>query len=204
MQTKVISYIDGFNLYYALKKKGWQRYYWLNLQELSQRLLKPNQTLVGTKYFTARVKSNPGKKKRQGVFLDAQKTLPDLELIEGSYQKRKRLCTQCNQFYWTYEEKMTDVNIAVELLDDAFNDRFDTALLISADSDLTKPIQTVKRIFPQKRIVAVFPPGYSSFSLKKHTDAHLTIGRKTLKDSLFPAAVTAAKGRILHKPRDWS
>lgn len=31
---------------------------------------------------------------------------------------------------------MTDVNIAVEMMRDAFQDRFDAALLISADSDL--------------------------------------------------------------------
>ena len=204
MPTRVIAYIDGFNLYYALKKRGWQRYYWLNLQEMSQRLLKSNQLLTGTKYFTARVKSNPDKKKRQVVFIDAQKTLPDLEIIEGSYQKRRRLCTKCNQFYQTYEEKMTDVNIAITLLEDAINDSFDTALLVSADGDLTKPIQTVKRIFPHKRIVVAFPPGYSSISLKKHADAHLTIGRKTLKDSLFPTTVTTAKGRTLRRPPSWS
>jgi hypothetical protein len=36
----------------------------------------------------------------------------------------------------THHEKMTDVNIAVELLTDAFQDSFDVALLISADGDL--------------------------------------------------------------------
>ena len=42
---------------------------------------------------------------------------------------------------------MTDVNIAVELLQDAFQDAFDTAILISADSDLIAPIAAVKRSF---------------------------------------------------------
>jgi len=31
---RVITYIDGFNLYFGLKSKDWQRYYWLNLQLL--------------------------------------------------------------------------------------------------------------------------------------------------------------------------
>ena len=39
--NRVISYIDGFNLYFGLKDKGWKRYYWLDLAALSGALLKP-------------------------------------------------------------------------------------------------------------------------------------------------------------------
>lgn len=52
---RVIVYIDGFNLYFGLKSKGWRRYFWLNPQRLTENLLKPGQKLVFTKYFTARV-----------------------------------------------------------------------------------------------------------------------------------------------------
>ncbi len=204
MTMKVISYIDGFNLYYALKNKGWRRYYWLNIHKLSQQLLKPNQTLVATKYFSARVKNNPGKKSRQELFLAALETIPSLEIIEGIYQKRERLCPKCNQYYYTYEEKMTDVNIAVTLLEDAFHDKYDMALLISADGDLTKPVETVKRLFPHKRIVVAFPPGYSSFSLKAQADDCFQIGRKKIKDSLFPPTITNAKGRAIQRPHNWT
>ena len=46
---------------------------------------------------------------------------------------------------------MTDVNIAVEMLADAFHNEYDTAILISADSDLSAPIKKVKSLFPQKK-----------------------------------------------------
>src|SRR5438045_3779105 len=42
---------------------------------------------------------------------------------------------------------MTDVNVAVELLKDAFQDAFDVAILISADSDLIAPLAAVR--FPK-------------------------------------------------------
>ncbi|MCS6861184.1 MAG: hypothetical protein NZT92_12780 [Abditibacteriales bacterium] len=51
---RVIAYVDGFNLYFGLRSRGWRRYYWLNLQALALNLLKPSQQLVFTKYFTAR------------------------------------------------------------------------------------------------------------------------------------------------------
>ena len=39
---------------------------------------------------------------------------------------------------------MTDVNIAVELLHDAHTDLFDTAILVSGDSDLTSAITALR------------------------------------------------------------
>ena len=42
---RVTVYIDGFNLYYGLREKGWRRYYWLNLRRLSENILDPHQTL---------------------------------------------------------------------------------------------------------------------------------------------------------------
>jgi len=65
---RVIAYIDGFNLYYGLREQGWQRYYWLNVQELARNLLKPHQELLFIKYFTSLVSptlQDPYKNKRQ-------------------------------------------------------------------------------------------------------------------------------------------
>jgi len=52
---QVIAYVDGFNLYYGMKEKGWRRYYWLNLELLIRNLLLNNQHLRMVKYFTALV-----------------------------------------------------------------------------------------------------------------------------------------------------
>jgi len=64
---RVIAYIDGYNLYYGLRTKKWKWFYWLNVQSMSQHLLKPHQTLVSTKYFTTIVKHPPDKQKRQAA-----------------------------------------------------------------------------------------------------------------------------------------
>ena len=51
----VVNCIDGFNLYFGLQSQGWERFLWLDVQALSRNLLKPDLTLVRTKYFTSRV-----------------------------------------------------------------------------------------------------------------------------------------------------
>ncbi|MGB4726560.1 MAG: NYN domain-containing protein, partial [Thermogutta sp.] len=54
--VRVMLYVDGFNLYFGLRTKGWKRYYWLDVQRLGEKLLRPNQSLVGVKYFTADIR----------------------------------------------------------------------------------------------------------------------------------------------------
>ena len=144
---RVAAYVDGFNLYYGLKSKGWRRYYWLNVHQLMLNLLKPDQRIVFTKYFTSRVSStpkNPDKQKRQSEFIEALSTVPEVQVFYGQYQLRPQTCSRCGFVGLVPNEKMTDVNIAAEMLTDAFQDKFDTALLVSADSDLSAPVSRIR------------------------------------------------------------
>jgi uncharacterized LabA/DUF88 family protein len=203
--ARVLTYIDGFNLYFGLRSKGWKRYLWLNLKQLAESLIQnPTDNLVGTKYFTARVKSPQDKVKRQSIFLEALETLGGVEFFYGKYLINDWTCRNCHQTAKIPNEKMTDVNIAVELLTDAFQDRFDTAYLISADSDLMPPIQAVKRLFPSKRIVAAFPPDRFSHDLTTVSDAHFTIGRALFAKCQLPEQIQKPDGFILQRPQEWT
>ncbi|MDZ4164385.1 MAG: NYN domain-containing protein [Smithellaceae bacterium] len=200
---RVIAYIDGFNLYFGLKSKGWRRYYWLNQQILVQNLLKPHHQLVFTKYFTARIAGPADKQKRQNTYLEALATLPDFQIYFGKYQNISRKCNRCGFEDEVPNEKMTDVNIAVELLSDAFQERYDTAFLISADSDLVPPIKRIRLLFPEKNIIIAFPPDRFSKELDKHARSTFTIGRANIAKSLFPQEVEKADGYILICPERW-
>jgi len=198
----VIAYIDGYNLYFGLREKGWKRFYWLNLQRLAELFLKPNQILIETKYFTTIVKRPDDKRRRQQVFLEALQTLPILSIFYGHFLSDSITCRRCGHTYTTHHEKMTDVNISVELMKDAFQDRFDLALLISADSDLVSPVRTVQQLFPQKKVIAIFPPGRFSSALKSVSSGILRIGHVELSKSMFPDQVIK-NGIILQRPVSW-
>mgnify|MGYP000937855555 CR=1 FL=1 len=200
---RVVAYIDGYNLYYGLRSKGWKYFYWLDLRALALNLIKPWQTLITTKYFTTKVSNPPDKMRRQNTFLEALSTLPDFYIYYGNYQAESITCRNCGYTYTTYHEKMTDVNIATEMLFDAFSDHFDTALLISADSDLVGPVQKVKQLFPEKRVVLVFPPARHSVALGKASDACLHLSPSILSKSLFPDKVTKPDGFVLQRPEEW-
>ncbi len=200
---RVIAYIDGFNLYFGLRDKGWKRFYWLNLRQVALHLLRPYQALAATKYFTSIVTAPPAKNRRQATFLEALGTLPEFSIYYGHYLADTVTCRKCGHTYTTHREKMTDVNIATELLSDAFTDHFDVALLISADSDLVGPIQRVRLLFPDKRVVVIFPPARHSNALKNIAHACLHLDRATLVKSVFPDQVVKPDGFVLHRPAEW-
>ena len=200
---RAIVYIDGLNLYFGMRSKGWKRFFWLNLHQLAQNLLKPTQTLVTTKFFTTMVSRPPDKQRRQSTYVEALRTLGDVQIHLGHYLADSIVCRQCGHTYTTHHEKMSDVNIAVELLTDAFQNAFDVALLVSADGDLVGPVMKVKQLFPQKRVVVVFPPKRHSNALKNVADAIVHLDRTVLARSVFPDTVVKSDGFALHRPAQW-
>ncbi|MGC8732103.1 MAG: NYN domain-containing protein [Halothiobacillaceae bacterium] len=202
---RVITYVDGFNLYFGLKASNFKRYYWLDVAALAQSLLKPGQQLLATHYFTARIRdngSNSADQKRQNDYLEAL-ALRGVRCQFGHYLHKTRHCRQCGATWPDYEEKMTDVNIAIQLLGDAFDDAFDTALVISADSDLTTPIRRVRERFTQKRIIVAFPPDRHSSELKRCATGYLAIGEDKLRASQLPARLVKPDGYVLTRPTTW-
>jgi hypothetical protein len=131
-------------------------------------------------------------------------TLPGLSIFYGKYQHNPHTCPSCGYVETIPSEKMTDVNIAVELLADAYQDKFDTALLISADSDLIAPIEKVRQLFPEKKVVSVFPPDRSSKELMRISSAYFTIGRVVLENSQFDEQIISKSGYPLIRPITWN
>ncbi len=202
---RVITYIDGFNLYFGMMAKNLGNGRWLNVQALAYTLLRPTQTLVGTKYFTAEISGPIDKRKRQQTYVDALRTRegPEFAIYYGRYQSEQVTCRVCGHMHMTAHEKMTDVNIAVEMLKDAFEDAFDTALLISGDADLVAPVATLKRTFANKRVVIAFPPKRHSADLMRAAHGHLFIGPASIHQSQFPNPVVRSDGFLLEQPSTW-
>ncbi|HEY5357677.1 MAG TPA: NYN domain-containing protein [Streptosporangiaceae bacterium] len=109
----VIAYVDGFNLYHGLHDKYGRRYLWLDLQHLIQRV-RPSDQILAVRYFTAEVKDDPPALARQRTYLAALKAHSGaVEVILGRYQTKRMTYRHCGNVWTSYEEKETDVNIAV-------------------------------------------------------------------------------------------
>jgi uncharacterized LabA/DUF88 family protein len=214
-KDRVICYIDGYNIYFGLREKihvvddrgrrpnlHWKRYLWLDVVKLAQSLLKPDQVLLRTKYFTSRIRGKPESEKRQSLFLEAISTLPNIKIYFGTFQPDPKRCGKCNEIAYHPQEKKTDVNIATQILYDAIRNNFDTAILITGDSDQVPTIEMTRQVF-KKRVIVVFPPKRISTDLHKAANAVYYLGEQKLKQSLLPDKVKLPSGRDLECPPKW-
>lgn len=198
----VIAYIDGYNLYFGLKEGGFNRFLWLDVHALVSKILKPNQELIKVKYFTTLVTNNVAKRLRQKTYLNALQSNEMIEIHYGKFQKEKIHCYVCGNDYQAECEKMTDVNIATELMCDFYEDRFDMAMVISGDTDLIPPIKFINNS-KNKRAFVAFPPSRVNDEVRKFSKGNWTIGRKNLADSQLPDIVTNVIEENFERPAKW-
>lgn len=226
-------YVDGFNLYYSAVAHTDLK--WLDLSALCARVF-PQHQINRIRYFTARVRGTPDDPKkadRQQVYIRALKAIPRLSVHYGHFvrwpkwmppacaslsgQRLPPLCYQLTsvplhrgdlpvQVFRT-EEKGSDVNLASYLLLDAFRGDYETAIVLSNDSDLTTPIRLVSSElgFP----VSVLSPArgrkYFSKELERVASFYIQIRRSDLADCQFPPIVHEPRtGSIISRPPEWA
>jgi len=201
-------YVDGFNLYYrALKNTP---YKWLDLKAIFKRLLSKNHKIDAIKYFTAIVSGlkDPSKPIRQQTYIRAlQHYIPEISVFYGqflSHRKRALLAypTKDKKYEWIIdtEEKGSDVNLAVHLLNDAWLNKYDCAVILSNDSDLAEAINLVKQQH-NKLIGLVIPTNcFPSQELIKLADFVKRIRKGLLAASQLPNPIPGTK---IHKPTSW-
>ena len=202
MTEQVIAYIDGFNFYFGLRAKGWQKYYWVNPWLLCKHMLITHQSLSQVKYFTSRIRGDKDKISRQDTFIRAIKTEPAITVRYGRYGTRGYTCEICGHSGKLSAEKMTDVRIACEVINDAHRDMFKTALLVSGDRDLVPIAEFINQRFLGKRVVVAFPPMRRCNDYKGKAGI-MRITKRMLQTSLFPDEITLPNGNKITKPDKW-
>ena len=200
--TRINVYIDGFNLYHSVLQHTHTDCRWLDLRAYANRLINPKtEEINSVYYFSALTEWIPSRAKKHLLYIHALRTV-GVKDIMGKFTLRQRKCPLCTKLYQAHEEKKTDINIAVTLLADAVEDNFDTALIISGDSELAPITTIIKRLCPNKKIGIIIPQGQFATTLKKNADFFKMIKSKDIRKSLLPEQVTY-KGNIITAPTGW-
>lgn len=211
----VAAYIDGFNLYYGMKSKYGRKYLWLDLAKLV-RQLRPDDELVRVRYFTTIVRGEPEAAANQIHYLDAlQAHTGDLLDIHIGWFRRKSLspCRICGE-HWlcgcprrprSFEEKETDVALAVAMVEDTANGLADLTLLISADSDFAPAVAAIKRMRPGHPVILGMPAGNMQPHKRFVDVGHFNINETALRHSQLPEEVAGPLGKTSwRRPEKWS
>ena len=200
MKKKISFFIDGFNLYHRLKQLP-PEVKWLDLRALCSLFIKKDEIIQDIYYFSAFAFWMPSKVKKHKIYIKALKST-GVKPIFGKFKKKEKYCNLCKRKYISHEEKQTDVNIAIQLQKEAFKNNFDTAFILSADSDLIPPIESIQQEFPLKKIGVLCPPFGLAKELKEVADFYIKIKTKNLKASLFPNKIIFGEEELI-VPKKW-
>ena len=151
---RVMVFIDGSNLYHVLSQQCGRHD--LQFDKFALKLAKGRQ-LQRTYYYNIRQESetNPNVGQEQQKFLDSMYDTPYVEVRLGIWKQRGEIMV----------EKGVDVMLATDLVTNAYNDHYDTAVVVSGDADFYPALQAVKDV--GKHIeVAAFDMNLSSESAR--------------------------------------
>lgn len=189
-------YVDGFNLYYPIHEMGedWCHLKWANLWKLGELISEPhNATLVKAVFCTAVPSHYPDKRDRHNKFNNAQRA-NGVTVVPGHHMH--------DGIKWN--EKQTDINVALSLILDAVDDVYDIAILVSADSDQGATAKVFKERFPAKRLLAVAPPNRPvSDKVKPYAHQHFTMPR-LLMERCVMSEVVHGKGGAIVRPDEYA
>ena len=212
---RVSFYIDGFNFFHGLRRmrskdSDWQKFYWIDIVKLFRQFVGENQILQKVYYFSA-PDHEPDRLLRQRVLFQANERINGsvFEVINGMFYRKKVTCKTCFNRFFTYEEKLTDVNISINMLDDCFLNDVDTLVLVSADSDLLSTLQRINERFPGKKLRVYFPPGNTSSALMTYMRATrqkviaLEKSKRLFNNAVMPDTITTKDGSSFTVPLKW-
>lgn len=199
---RAIFFVDGFNLYHSINDdEELHPYKWLNLKSLSNHFINKNIEINKILFFTSMVKGNPIKYNRQECYHKALRFL-DIKIILGKRKEAEIKCRLCNGTFNIFEEKKTDVNIAVKLIEYAFDDLYDVAYIISGDSDLVPAIEYVQDKL-NKDIWCLFPIGRHAMDMKSSASGYTQMTSTHYKAHRLPDSFIDKKGRTIKSPTEW-
>lgn len=175
-RNRILVLIDGFNYYHKLKE--YQKHFkecvkWLNYRSLVESWLKEedDKSAVEIFYFSAiaRFRGADSVMRHKSYIRALEKVNINCNFL-GEFKPKKlkkcssnERCCSCNHIQDNkklsrWEEKNSDVNLAITLIEYTILNKYDKCFILSADNDFSSAIKRAKQIAPNKTIIISPPP----------------------------------------------
>lgn len=169
MQSERVSiFIDGSNLYHNFKGLGIQR---IDFQKLVDRLV-GNRQLVLVFYYNASldISMNLETYWKQQKFFDELRKLPSFKVVLCKLRRYKK-----EDKTTAYEVKGDDVHLTVDIISGAYEDTFDTAIIVSGDEDFIPALKKVQEL--GKKVENAYFIASASSALKSSSNSSICINQ---------------------------
>lgn len=186
---------------------------WLDLRKLCASYLHAVRSAIGQRvelgtvdYFSAVARHltvrDPQAAGRQAAYLSALRA-SGVILTLSRFKQKDVTCPRCGNRFQRYEEKETDVAIAMKLMEVAARGGCEVVVLISGDTDLVPAIKAAKRLSPSLLVGVAFPFLRHNAELKAVADFTFSIGQRDVQRAQFPPEIILPDGTTILKPTGW-
>ncbi len=204
VSLRTIVYVDGFNFYYGVLKGT--PYRWLDLEKFYT-LLRPHDQIQSIKFFTALVDPGPHRDRQDTLLSALRACAPAVEVILGRFKLKQVDCSRCTSRWLQPEEKRTDVNIGIHMIDDAHRGRCERQVVVSGDSDLVPAIKMVRQGFPNIKTTVYVPARNRqravAAELRQAAHSARTVPLNLLPLAQLPPRIPDGAGGFIEKPTEW-
>lgn len=165
---RVVIFIDGSNLYHSTKKLKIVNK--INFQKLVNELV-GNRKLINVFYYNVPLDISLNSKIywKQQKFFNILRKIPKFKVILCKSRKIKR------NGEIKYEVKGDDTHLVSDFVGEAYENFYDTAIIVSGDEDFVSPIERVRKL--GKKIENAWFSSSSSFNLRKACDNSIHINK---------------------------
>lgn len=167
--VRIAIFIDGSNFYHSTKKLNVVDK--INFQRLINELV-GNRELVRVFYYNAPldISVNPKIYWKQQKFFNMLRNIPRVEVILCKQKKVKKA-----EGKFEFEVKGDDTHLVSDLVGEAYEDLYDTAIIVSGDEDFVSPIKRVRKL--GKKIENAWFSSSSSYNLRNACECSIHLNK---------------------------
>jgi uncharacterized LabA/DUF88 family protein len=207
--------VDGFNLYHSVKTASYdlgfsgQGTRWLDIADLCNSYLH----LIGNDaqteeifYFSALAKHLEVKKpevtrRHRDYIRCLENSGVNVELHR--FKKNPTVCLKCGKMFNRREEKETDVAIAARLFEVLAENRADSVVFVTGDTDIVPAVRTAQKLYPAKELIFMLPYKRHNKELANLTSKHFLISALNYTKHQFPDPYILPNNKQVAKPSNW-
>ncbi len=153
MTKRISIYVDGANFVYGMKSLN-PNYsdYHFDFKEFFRKII-GNNDLIDIYYYNASLKQviNPRRFREQQKLLSRLKKITRCKVVLCKRQKR---FNKDDEEYYTI--KGDDINLALDMLNDAWENKYDKAILFSGDGDFAPLLKYVNNKNKEVEVISFF------------------------------------------------
>ncbi len=176
MSERVFIIVDGNNFYHRLKELEFRPLLSFDYEKFVQFLLRKGRVLVSKNYYIGAVREEPNNPKSKQLMVGQRKLTGKLQKQGWVVRFGQLLKTEDG----SYHEKGVDVQIAVDILVGAYENLYDTVILVSSDTDLIPALAKAREM--KKKVEYVGFSHKPSYGLITHSDIRRLLTKEDIEE----------------------